>query len=166
MPIVNGHQTDTGCYVEGHWGQYGPDHLADQAEGFGWEPAKWSDDPRVLRDIIDTIEGWGYAKGDISSDGVGIVCTLWEAHSESATDIETWLNDHTLPVCPHCGGAMYPTSDGFYRHLDYIGGDDNCEFKAIDTPVFYYWSWEDGEFYLWPVCDDEDCDSFDHAHTE
>lgn len=49
--IVNNVATPTGCYVDGHWGQYGPDHLADRATEFDWEPAEWHDDPRVIRKV-------------------------------------------------------------------------------------------------------------------
>ena len=95
--LVHGEPADTGCYVEGHWGQYGPDHLADQAEGFGWKPETCLDDPRQIRLIIDHIETCGYPRDhtDMRSEAVGIISSLWEAHTEAADDIETWLNDHT-----------------------------------------------------------------------
>ncbi len=52
---VNGQPAEPGCYVEGHWGQYGPDHFADQLEGFGLVIPKGID-PRRDRRIIDWIE--------------------------------------------------------------------------------------------------------------
>jgi len=52
---VNGQAASPGCYVEGHWGQYGPDHFADQLEGFGIEIDK-HDDPRRYRRIARWIE--------------------------------------------------------------------------------------------------------------
>lgn len=93
---VNGVECEPGCWVDGHWGQYGPDHLADRAEELGWEPETCLDDPRELRRIIDFIDGTGYTRGrDVMSDAIGIVGSLWELHAESADAIETWLNDHT-----------------------------------------------------------------------
>lgn len=93
---VNGHTAETGCYIQGSWWQYGPDRLAEVAEGFDWIPADCFDDPRELRKIIDAIEDWGYTRGrDVTSDSVGIVATFWECHMESAERIEAWLNDHT-----------------------------------------------------------------------
>ena len=86
MPTVNTHPVEPGCYIAGHWGQYGPDRLADIAEDFGWEPGKWSDDPRAIRDVIDTLELWGHDDA---------VPSLWELHVDAADDIETWLNDRT-----------------------------------------------------------------------
>lgn len=29
---------DLGCWIDGHWGQYGPDRLIDIAIAEGWEP--------------------------------------------------------------------------------------------------------------------------------
>lgn len=29
---VAGVECELGCWVDGHWGQYGPDHLADKVE--------------------------------------------------------------------------------------------------------------------------------------
>lgn len=95
--LVNGIPCEVGCWVEGRWGQYGPDHLAARASEVGWEPDAWYDDPRAIRNIIETIESWGYPRdgSDIRSEGVNIVASLWELHSESASHIEDWLNEHT-----------------------------------------------------------------------
>lgn len=121
--LVNGHAVEPGCWVEGHWGQYGPDHLADRASELGWEPENFDDDPRQLRRAADMIEGWGYVKPakrlgfgtrPIYGEGEGIFVTLHEIASEATNDIEQWLNDHT-------------TTEG------------------------YSWGWHDGEFYLWPT---------------
>lgn len=32
MPTVNGHTVETGCYVDGHWGQYGPSRVLSIAD--------------------------------------------------------------------------------------------------------------------------------------
>jgi len=97
MVTCNGEEVDPGCWVEGHWGQYGPDHLADQADGLGWEPETCLDDPRELRRIADLIGDWGYPRDhtDMRSEGVNIIVSFWELHIESTDAIENWLNDHT-----------------------------------------------------------------------
>ena len=97
MVTCNGEEVDPGCWVAGHWGQYGPDHLADQAETLGWKPETCLDDPRELRRIADLIGTWGYPQDytDMRSEGVGIIAGFWEAHVEAADAIEAWLNDHT-----------------------------------------------------------------------
>jgi hypothetical protein len=95
------HPVETGCWIAGHHGQYGPDRLADIAEGFGWTPDDCLADPRQVRLIVDTIDAWGYTR---TADGcpicndrrvVGIVGSLWETHAESVDIITHWLNDHT-----------------------------------------------------------------------
>ena len=173
--MVNAQACNTGCVVDGHWGQYGPDHLADRASEVGWEPAEWHDDPRVIRKIIDNIEAWGYPRnsGDMSSEGVGIIASLWEAHTESADDIETWLNQNTAPNCTECGGPMYSTSDGFYRHIAHPSqaateaNPDGCQISATDTVQRFVWHWHDGEFFLSPICDDPDeCEDETCAHWD
>lgn len=90
--LVNGHAVEPGCWVDGHWGQYGPDHLADRAEELGWEPGSWAEDPRAVRNIIETIEEWGYGKYD---DVQNVIGALWGLTFTGADDIETWLNEHT-----------------------------------------------------------------------
>lgn len=117
--IVNGHPVEPGCYIDGHWGQYSPDRLAEIAEGFGWSPDKPTDDPRVIRAFADQLDEYR----DLP---------LWEWHSESADDIETWLNDHTV-------SGWLPGADG--------GTRDRTNFV---------WHWHDGEFFLSPLCDDPD----------
>lgn len=146
--MVNSHAAEPGCYIAGHWGQYGPDRIADVAESFGWEPGRHvRDDPRRLRRVAEWLdkrtptEPWR-------------ALNVWEFHIEAAADIVTWLNDHTAPMCPHCGGAMYVTSDGFYRHVAFpseaarqeAGGP--CAYSAIDSPIHPVWEWYDGEFCL------------------
>ncbi len=83
MPNVNGHPAECGSYVEGHWGQYGADHLAEQAEAFGWSPDKPTDDPREIRKEAEAAEEEGRSHWH------------WEVYMEAADDIEEWLNDRT-----------------------------------------------------------------------
>lgn len=147
VAFVNGIPCAPGCWVDGHWGQYGPDHLADRASELGWSCKHVRDDPRRIRKVADWLSdqlpgepfckhcrlrveydrereawidnvgsGWALcAKAETGAhEPTWPVSGLWEAHTESADDIETWLNDHT-------------TTEG------------------------YSWGWHDGEFYLWPT---------------
>lgn len=80
---VNGHQVETGCWVEGHWGQYGPDRLAEQVESLGWRPDA-TNDPRAWRVAAEEADEKGLREH-----------SLWEYHIEAMNDIESWLNEHT-----------------------------------------------------------------------
>lgn len=104
---VNGVECEPGCWVEGHWGQYGPDHLADKIDGLiELEPL---DDPRILRQIAETTEGMGYHEA---------AAGWWEIRTEATDRITERLNDV--------------------------------------TPDGWVWDWVDGEFFLMPVCDDDE----------
>lgn len=142
MPRVNGHTAETGCYVEGHWGQYGPDHLADQASAFGWEPTTPLDDPRVVRAFLDFLEGSGYGGYDATG-------ALWERHTETGDEIIQWLNEHTPPD-QWAGMKLREPGPG----MDPITQS-------------YVWHWRDGEVFLSPMCDgEEDCTNEECAHWE
>ena len=144
----NGQPVETGCHIDGRWGQYGPDRLADIADTFGWSPDKPTDDPRITRVFAEQLDEAGY--------GPALQGTLWEWGIEASDAIEAWLNAHTAPLCSHCGHVVRPTSDGFYRHRDFANGRTPCGFDAIDTPVLLRWEWIDGEFYLTAHDDDDE----------
>ena len=80
MPNVNGHVTDTGCYVAGHNGQYAPDRAADVAENFGYNP-DFRDDPRVIRYFADNSTDPG----------------LWDFYHWADDATLEWLNAVTDP---------------------------------------------------------------------
>jgi hypothetical protein len=130
VTTVAGVECEPGCWVDGHWGQYGPDHLADRASELGWEPETCLDDPRELRRITDHIDDMGYTRGrDVRSDAIGIQTGFYELVPEACDKIENWLNEH--------------------------------------TPDGYVWHWRDGEFFLSPICDDEDdCTDDTCAHWD
>ena len=82
MPIINGHSVETGCYIDGHWGQYGTDRLADIAEGFGWKAFHPTDDPREMRRVAE-------ADPQITASWTE---WYWEQHHAGGDAIEEWLN--------------------------------------------------------------------------
>ncbi len=118
MPIVNGHPADTGCYVEGHWGQYGPDHLYEQALTFGYSSEGYvGGNPIVWREI---------AEDGVNPLGISVE-DAWDLLEQSADDIEQWLNSHT--------------EDGFVWHWD--GGEfflsPLCENGECEDETCAHW---------------------------
>lgn len=109
--LVNGQPAELGCYVEGHWGQYGPDRLAEIAEGFGLEFAEETEDPRYWRAVADrwTDEG----RDDMAGDA-------WTMHVEVAESIETWLNNVTTP------GHIWHWHDGEFFLSSICDDPDDC----------------------------------------
>jgi hypothetical protein len=79
---VNGQPADAGCYIEGSWGQYGPDRVATVAEQFGLEIGD-DRDPRVWRELADSLE----AEGSHADEN-----QAWERYMEAAEEIEQRLN--------------------------------------------------------------------------
>lgn len=84
---INGEVVTTGCWVDGHWGQYAPDHFADKIDGLiDIDPLN---DPRVLRRIADDTEAAGYPDA---------AAMWWEAHTEATDKLMERLNELT-PGC-------------------------------------------------------------------
>lgn len=80
--LVYGDPTPAGCYVDGHWGQYGPDRLAQIADGVlgttfydALTDARESDDWDAFFDVADatldalnaaTVGGvWAWEDGEV-----------------------------------------------------------------------------------------------------
>lgn len=51
-------QLETGCYIDGTHGIYGPKRLAEIAQGFGWTGEIESADSEHYWDMADEIETW------------------------------------------------------------------------------------------------------------
>lgn len=120
---VNGQPAEPGCYVDGHWGQYGPDHLADQLEGFGLVIPRGID-PRRYRRIREWVEERSaYPYWD------GVLANVYLACMEDDRELENFANDATEGgfwewydgecflrsyICPECGrdalDPYWPTS--------------------------------------------------------
>lgn len=115
---VNGQPADPGCYIEGSWGQYGPDRVADVAEQFGIE-IEPVDDPRELRLQADNAEAEG---------PTGESDKLWDRHVWAADDIEQRLNMVTE------GGYWMWTDGEFFltqtevERIVYVAVDDGEDY--------------------------------------
>lgn len=117
-PRVNGEPCQPGCYVEGSWGQYAPDHTADRFEELTGSDIAPDDDPRVWRRIADL---YG-ARGDTDRE-----FTAWEIHYGTADQLVDKLNAATTggafvwrdgelflepDVCQYCGRNWREDPDG------------------------------------------------------
>jgi hypothetical protein len=79
--LTNGTSVELGCYIDGHWGQYGPDRLADVAESLlGDVATPAADTIRVARERIDA--------GDYDGDHLEIL-------NDAADELEQLLNGAT-----------------------------------------------------------------------
>ena len=82
---INGHEVSAGCIIDGHWGQYGSDRLAEIAYGLGWRADCTSADPRLCRNIADMFAELGDTDREVE---------WWQCHYDSFERVESWLNDH------------------------------------------------------------------------
>ena len=132
---INGHEVSAGCIIDGHWGQYGPDRLAEIAYGLGWRADCTSADPRLCRNIADMFAELGDTDREVE---------WWQCHYDSFERVESWLNDHAEGcriewvdgecfivdlICPNCGHDSHD--------------DERCEGTADDGENDCVCSWPD-----------------------
>lgn len=82
---VNGIVAEHGCYIEGSWGQYGLDRIADVAEQFGIRFTE-EEDPRRWRRMFEI----KLAEGPVPDND-----TTFDSLVHAADRLEEKLNDQT-----------------------------------------------------------------------
>jgi hypothetical protein len=93
-PITVASPSDAGCWIDGHWGQYGIARMIEIAAGLGYvDPA--TSPPFAQADIVEiaTRKMAACARPgveDISDDEE-------EQLSWTADDVEAWMNDNCAP---------------------------------------------------------------------
>lgn len=102
-PTVLGVPLLPGCYVDSHWGQYGPDRMADLLEAFGL-PIAGADDPRRWSRMAEM-----YAdRGDTEREA-----TAWDCYHWAADALEQKANDVTE-------GGYWTWNDGDFMLCSYV----------------------------------------------
>lgn len=160
MPTCNGHEVEVGCYAEGHRGWYAGQRVIEEAQGLGWEldaegqaavDAYYGNEStdEMLVDLVEIVSGQG-----------GIV-----------DEAEEWLNEHTPMECLQCSEPMEWVDLGpiIYRAVHKATGKMYCDLpsKPMGKPQSYIWHWHDGEFFLSPICEDEEnCTDDTCAHWD
>lgn len=76
---------DAGCYVDGHWGQYGVAHMINRAEEFGYA------EPEVTALADKHMASMG------PSGGEDLTFDEHEALSDASEEAENWLNENVAP---------------------------------------------------------------------
>lgn len=75
---------DSGCWVDGHWGQYAVAHLVQRAEELGYADAE------VISLADRHMDDLGSRTTSLSDD------EYW-ALNEASSEVENWLNDNVVP---------------------------------------------------------------------
>ena len=79
-------EADAGCWVEGHWGQYALARAILKAHDWGFDQ---------VGDLVNLAERHLDSMGP--SDSPGITDDEHEYMSDSADEVEGWLNDNIAP---------------------------------------------------------------------
>lgn len=85
MTIIKALPKDAGCYVDGHWGQYGVSRVIDVAAGFGFDDAEALD----LASRHMALYGPSSAP-ELTDDD-------WDSLIWASERAEQWLNDNIAP---------------------------------------------------------------------
>jgi len=100
MATINGFDVESGCIIDGHNGQYGPDRLADIAESWGWEPVD-ENDPRYWRTVAEArhdVLAADIDNGIDASASHNAEVDAWEQHHWTTELLEQWVNDNAVDV--------------------------------------------------------------------
>lgn len=144
--LVNGHAVEPGCWVDGHWGQYGPDHLADRAEELGWEPADdGDDDPRHWRQVAEALMDAN------PREPFCVHCRVSVFFDDETSD---WRHEgHEGETCGELSPdttavPTWPAASAWESHVE-SADDIEAWLNEHTTTEGYSWGWWEGEFYLW-----------------
>jgi len=139
MPITNGHPVETGCVLSSPYGWHNHARMIATAVDLGF-----------ALDVAGQRDVDAYDTGEYTHE------SLTEIVMDIMDEAERWLNDHTPALCNDCGQPVELTDSGaWWVHISPFDRQACGTFFA-DTAQHYVWHWHDGEFFLSPLCDDED----------
>jgi hypothetical protein len=102
MDIIKAIPADAGCYVDGHWGQYGTAHMVMRATEFGYADAE------VIDLAARHLDNMG------PSDAEGLTDDEYWTLVDASDEVENWLNDNVAPQ-----GHSF----GWYEGEFYLGSE-------------------------------------------
>jgi hypothetical protein len=108
---------DTGCVIDGHWGQYGTARMIDIAAQCGYvDPA--TAPPFAQNDIVDVARRHLASIGP--SDSEPIADHEHEELAWTVDDVEMWMNEHLAPVGHSFGwhdGEFFLWADDVWQEM-------------------------------------------------
>lgn len=88
--ITKASPADAGCWIDGHWGQYGSTRLIEIARGFGWQLTD--------EEIAALVAYTGGAETFTQSDGTEADTADWILNQGGLADAaEEWMNENVAP---------------------------------------------------------------------
>lgn len=112
---------ELGCWIDGHWGQYGPDRLISIAVAQGWGPAEDSEASPIEVALLvelaqDRLDDIGTSRTTFEDRLARFGRTegwYFDEQPDLADEVENWLNS----ICPE--GYSFGWYDGeFYLQSD------------------------------------------------
>ena len=86
---------DMGCWIDGHWGQYGVARMVDIADGYGFgDPASPLSTHETI--VISHLARWHMA-AMMPSSSLELNEEQWEWLMDAADMVEQWLNENVAP---------------------------------------------------------------------
>lgn len=131
VPFTNGDAGEPGCWIDGWWGQYGPDRVIQIAAEQGWEPA--NDMDRLVAEYayarLECI-GTGSGAEDLALEALRVARgELPEGRIDDDWEFMEWL----IELSVECE--------------EYLNGIIAVDAETGEVP--YRFGWYDGEFHLW-----------------
>jgi hypothetical protein len=83
--VIKATPADAGCWIDGHWGQYGVSRMVDIATDYGYSDTE----------VIDLASRKMASMGP--STAPGLTDDDEESLSDAADSAESWLNDNVAP---------------------------------------------------------------------
>lgn len=128
---VDVEQMEAGCYIDGHWGQYGIARVIILASEMGW-----TDNDAEAEQAVELAEKHLASMGP--SDSPDLTGDEWEQLMYDADKAEEWLNDNKA-----MDGYSFGWEDGefFYMHSSWWNDEDedyereNAEDEDHETPL-------------------------------
>lgn len=143
VPFTNGDAGEPGCWIDGHWGQYGADRVIQIAAGQGWEPSSELD--RLIAEYAYArLECIG-TRGD-SEEGA-LAAVIEEYNRPGGKDYFGGAERHPLDPGADDGLVMEWLLELSIECEVYLNGIIAVDAETGDAP--YCFGWHDGEFYLW-----------------
>lgn len=120
---VNGQDAEPGCYIDGHWGQYGMDRVADVAEqfdiGLPADPRHWRcvyDDPENYREENSTM-----TSGDIFEQIVYCSDLCVDRLNEvTEGGYWSWEDGEFFLTQTEANGRIYVIADDYEQAWEYL----------------------------------------------
>lgn len=119
MTIRKANPSDAGCWIDGHWGQYGIARMISLAALHGYVDTA-AEPPFATNDVVDTARRHLATAGPSTSEPISD--GEWTDLETACDDVEEWMNEHVAPEGFSFGwqdGEFFLESDAWWSEESY-----------------------------------------------